>query len=36
MATVVDSQADKDIAGISARSLLGAFTVDNKPVVDRS
>jgi hyperosmotically inducible protein len=32
----VDSEADKDIAGIRASSLFGAFTVENKLVVDRS
>lgn len=32
----VDSEADKDIAGIRASSLFGAFTVKNKLVVDRS
>lgn len=32
----VDSEADKDIAGIRASSLFGAFSVENKLVVDRS
>jgi hyperosmotically inducible periplasmic protein len=32
----VDSEADKAIAGIRANSLFGAFTVENKLVVDKS
>lgn len=32
----VDSQADKNIAGIRASGLFGAFSVENKLVVDKS
>jgi hyperosmotically inducible periplasmic protein len=32
----VDSQMDKNVAGIRAGSVFGAFTVDNKLVVDKS
>jgi len=32
----VDSKMDKDVAGIRANQLFGAFSVDNKLVVDRS
>jgi hyperosmotically inducible periplasmic protein len=32
----VDSQMDKNVAGIRANQVFGAFTVDNKLVVDKS
>jgi osmotically-inducible protein OsmY len=32
----VDSVMDKNVAGIRANQVFGAFTVDNKLVVDKS